>query len=605
MFRDRNSRPAYIQEALVVFNPPEKLTVSEWADKYRILDEKSSASPGPWKTERTPYLRRIMDEFCNPEIEEITFVAGSQLGKTEAEYNMLCFAIDQDPGPVLVVYPTDKLAEFASENRLQPMFKLSPAISGKFDERASEKLELQFESNYVALIGANSPADAASRPVRYVFFDEIDKYPRWTGKEASPLELVGERQKTFYNKKTIKVSTPTIKMGNIWRSYEKSNLQLKYTVPCPHCGQEQLFIFKQIKWPEGMKDPQLVRFAAWYECEHCHERIDDRHKMEMLRSGDWKSQNIPIGRVKSIAFHLNSIYSPWLTFGDVAAKFLSVKDTPEDLMNFVNSWLAEPWEDKAATLDRDLVLEKQGPEPECVVPEWAQLLTGGVDVQKGYFYWGIDAWGAKLTSQNIAHGVVETREDIEKIMNRRWPDTNGEAKWQVNLCAIDSGYDTENVYDFCLVNQDWAVPVKGSSTPMISRYRRSKIDNPNSKAFGQALYIVDPDQYKNLIAARINRPVGTGCFMIYSGCDKEYAEQLTSEHKIRERKGNREIETWVPKSSAARNHYLDCKVYSSLAADLLQVRYLDDLAESEATPATPPVRDDPDNWLKVKEDDWL
>src|SRR5690348_15385533 len=134
--KERNNWPEYIQNALDTFKPPEKLTVSEWADKYRILDEKSSAAPGPWKTERTPYLRRIMDEFCNPEIEEITFVAGSQLGKTEAEYNMLCYAVDQDPGPVLVVYPTDKLAEFSSENRLQPMFKLSPAIQDKFDERA-------------------------------------------------------------------------------------------------------------------------------------------------------------------------------------------------------------------------------------------------------------------------------------------------------------------------------------------------------------------------------------------------------------------------------------------------------------------------------------
>ncbi|MDR7869208.1 MAG: hypothetical protein RIN56_20675, partial [Sporomusaceae bacterium] len=278
---------------------------------------------------------------------------------------------------------------------------------------------------------------------------------------------------------------------------------------------------------------------------------------------------------------------------------------PEKLMNFINSWLAEPWEDKAAALDRDVVLEKQAPEPECVVPEWTQLLTGGVDVQKGYMYWGIDAWGAKLTSQNIAHGIVETWEELTQIMNRHWPDTNGEAKRQVNLCAIDSGYDTENVYDYCLENQDWAVPVKGSSTPMISRYRRSKIDNPNSKAFGQVLYMVDPDQYKNLIAARINKPVGPGCFMVYAGCDAEYAEQLTSEHKIRDRKGNREIETWVPKTSSIPNHYLDCKVYSSLAADLLQVRYLEELQEaSQPQPVRQSEKAD-DDWLDDKGEGWL
>ena len=159
----------------MVFMPPEKITVAEWADNYRVLDEKSAAAPGKWNTERTPYLLRVMDEFCNPEIEDIVFCAGSQLGKTEAEYNMMCFAVDQDPGPMLVVYPTEKLAKFSSESRLQPMFKLSPATCHKYDERASELLELQFANNYIALIGANSPSNLATRPVRYVFFDEINK----------------------------------------------------------------------------------------------------------------------------------------------------------------------------------------------------------------------------------------------------------------------------------------------------------------------------------------------------------------------------------------------------------------------------------------------
>ena len=549
-----------------------------------------------------------MDAFNDPEIEHIILCFGSQGSKTEIMLNMIGYAADKDPGPMLVVYPEDDTAEFASENRIEPMILSVPALKNKYDQRNSEKLELKFDDIFIALNGANSPSKLSSKPIRYLFRDEINKYKLWTGKEAGPLDLSEERTKTFmYNRKIVDASTPVLKTGNIWVALESADSSKKYFVPCPHCGKKQLLSFSQIKWPKEINnDAKLARDVAWYECEHCKGVIEDRHKTQMLALGEWRQVNQSVCRIRSVAYHVNSIYSPFVTFGDVAHKFLISKNFPEKLMNFINSWLAEPWEDKAAALDRDVVLEKQAPEPECVVPDWAQLLTGGVDVQKGYFYWGIDAWGAKLTSQNIAHGVAETWEDIETIMNRRWPDVNGEARWQVNLCAIDSGYDTENVYDFCLANQDWAVPVKGSSIPMISRYRRSKIDNPNSKAFGQALYIVDPDQYKNLIAGRVNRPIGPGCFMVYAGCDAEYAEQLTSEHKIRDRKGNQEIETWVPKSSATPNHYLDCKVYSSLAADLLQVRYLDDLPETVAPESTEQKKaDTQDDWLKVKEDGWL
>lgn len=186
--------PEYISSALSAFRPPERLTVSEWADKYRVLSEKDTAAPGKWNTSKTPYLRGVMDAFNNRRIQDITFCAGTQVGKTSAEQNMIGYAIDQDPGPMMIVYPTDKLAEFTSENRLKPMLRLSPPLAEKFMENDSQRLELQFPQMYIALIGANSPANLSSRPVRYVFFDEIDKFPKWTGDEASPMELAAERK---------------------------------------------------------------------------------------------------------------------------------------------------------------------------------------------------------------------------------------------------------------------------------------------------------------------------------------------------------------------------------------------------------------------------
>jgi len=586
--------------------PPEKLTVSEWADKYRLLSSEETSKPGQWDTNSVPYMRFIMDCFCNDEIKEINWLKCTQIGGTEGLLNMVGYVVDQDPGRIVYVLPDDELCKDFSDLRLQKMLKNCPTLAEKFDANDSKDTLLKFRGGFLLFGSAHSPAALASWSARYVLLDEMDKYPKWAGRESSPIKLVQERTKNWWNSKVVKVSTPTLKTGAIYQAYEKSDIKYEYRMPCPHCGHEQIFDFKNIRWPkteDGSYEIAAVYYSAYYECEACRGRIDDRHKPSMLRAGKWVAKNPFKGRARSVGFHINSIYSPWLTFGQVAAEFLNSKDDPADLMNFVNSWLGEPWEDKAATLDSDIVLSKRTDLPECVVPDYTQLLTGGVDVQVNRMYWTIRAWGAKMTSQNIAHGVVETWADLEKIMNRRWPDTNGEGRWQVNLCAIDSGYDTETVYEFCLMNQDWAVPVKGSSNQMLQRYRKTTIDNPGAKFHGQTLYIVDTDQYKNLIAARLNRPLGTGCFMVHSECDKDYAEQLTSEHKIRDRKGNREVETWKQKTSSAANHYLDTEVYAALAGDLLHVRYLDDLQPIATTSST--VREiEKDDWLNV-EGDWL
>jgi len=580
-----------ITDALATFKPPEKLTVSEWADKFRVLGEKDSAQPGPWKTERTPYLKGIMDAFNDDEIEDITFVGGSQLGKTVAEQNMIGFAIDQDPGPMIIIYPTDKLAEFTSENRLEPMIQLSPALVNRYNKRASEKLELQFDSMYIALIGANSPSNLASRPVRYVFFDEVDKFPKWSGAEASPISLVGERTKTFFNRKTVKVSTPTIKTGNIWRSYENADLRLKYKVPCPHCGHSQALKFRPkkgegggIKWPEGMKDPQLVRYAAWYECERCHGRIDDRHKMDMLRRGEWKPENTPAVRVRSVAFHINSIYSPWVTFGDVAAKFLAAKDMPEELMNFINSWLAEPWEDKASKMSPNIVLEKQLDYEQGSVPEQAQLLTLGVDVQLNHFWWGVRAWGPKLTSWLVDYGRAETWAEIENIIDRPYPSIWGEVK-NINLACIDSGYNADEVYQFCAMHMDVCLPTKGSSKAMRSRYSVSMLD----KYVGLRLYVFDSNQFKNFVAGRLTVAAGVpGSWNVYQGCDQRYADMICAEEKkeIKDKKGRVTYE-WQPISSHAQNHMLDVEVNCTIAAEIAGVRYLQEVPIVMKRPESP------------------
>ncbi|WP_201787701.1 phage terminase large subunit family protein [Rummeliibacillus stabekisii] len=251
--------PDYISDALKVLTPPEKLTVSEWAEKYRILDSKSSARPGPWRNHVTPYLKEIMDEFNSIETEEIIFIKPTQVGGTEALNNALGYVVMQDPSPVMIVYPTEPLAEHVSENRLQPMLKLQPELKKRFNELRTSKLEIQCEDMFIALAGSNSPSGLSSRPVKYVLLDEVDKYPGASKKEADPIKLAKERTKTFPDRKIFLASTPTLRTGHIWKAKENADIEKHYFVPCPHCGDYIELKLQQIKWSQDDKFHMLIR----------------------------------------------------------------------------------------------------------------------------------------------------------------------------------------------------------------------------------------------------------------------------------------------------------------------------------------------------------
>lgn len=527
-----------------------------------------------------------MDAWTDAEIEHIIECFGTQLGKTESLQNCLGYSIHQDPGPALVVYPTDKLAEFASENRLEPMILACPVLAEKYDKRASDKLELQFNSMYIALGGANSPSGLASRPIRYLIRDEIDKFPKWSGQEANPLALSEERTKTFYNRKIIDASTPTLKTGPIWQMLESADRVMKFQIPCPHCGTYQELRFGQIKFPkeEGW-DAQRRADAAYYECEYCHGSVDDQQKLTALKFGKWIPGRWDVNknewvreterprRVSTVAFHLSSLYSPWLTWSKIVYEFLTSKDFPEKLMNFVNSWLAEPWEDKASRMRSDVVEEMTGPNPRGQVPDEAQLLIASVDVQKDHFYWVVRAWGWELTSWGVAYGRAETWAEIEEVIERSYPNMQGEAV-QVNLVGIDSGYNTDEVYDFCAKRFGYCLPTKGNSRPMRSRYQISTIEK--GTAAGLRLYILDTGQYKDMIFGRLKKKPGEpGAWMVPIGVEREYCDQICSEQKVlKTDKKGRTHEEWQKISSHAQNHYLDAEVINAAMAEVAGVRYL-------------------------------
>lgn len=603
--------PEYIKKSLELLKPPEELTVSEWAGKYRFLDERSSSMPGKWKNEMTPYLVGIMDEFNNYQTEKIVFCKCTQLGGTEALNNMICFSVAQDPAPMMIVYPTSELADSVVEQRIKPMLKASKETKKHFKERNSNKKELQFDNMYISIVGSNSPSELASRPIRYLFLDEVDKYPNESKKEADPISLAVERTKTFNNRKIYMCSTPTTRTGHIWEEKEKADIEKHYFVPCPHCGEFIELKFAQIRWPddnEKLSAADKAEFAQ-YICQECGNVINDSDKMEMLQKGKWETVKENTKFTKTVAFWINTLYSPFTRFSQIAKAYLIAKDDTEALHNFTNSWLAEPWEDTKLKTNAETVMERQTDLPEFVIPEWTRLLTAGVDVQETSLYYIIRAWGEYLTSQLVTRGQVTSFRDIERVMNLEYMKPDGTVKL-VDLCLIDSGDQTDEVYDFAAMNSEWCLPSKGTSA-MINYFKLSSVNKTSSKAYGMTLALVDGGKYKDMIAGRMKRENGTGSWMVFDGIDLEYCTQVTAEHKITEKGGGGKLRTrWVQKTSHADNHYLDCEVYGMAAADILGVRslFLQDnnsaLVARDPVVNSPPQRQEENQWIK-QEDSWI
>ena len=603
--------PPWIHKAVQVLRPVERVTVSKWAEANRVLPD-SNSIPGPWRNSVTPYLVEIMDAFSDEMVEEIIFVKPTQVGGTSAMENMLASAIAQDPAPAMCVYPSDDLAERTVESKLDPMIKSCKTLAAKYRINDSKKLALKFTDMVVYLTGANSPADLASTNIRYLFMDEVDKFPGASKKEADPVSLAKERTKTFFNRKIFMASTPTLKTGYIWKAKEAADVEKHYFVPCPHCGAFIELKFAQIKWPSKEDVPENADRAemATYVCQECGCVITDQDKGKMLAAGRWKPVRQKTQHPKSVAFWMNTLYSPFTRFSDIAREFMRSKDDPELLHNFANSWLAEPWEDTKLKTNAEMVMERQTETPEWTLPPWTKLVTGGIDVQENCLYWTIRAWGDYMTSQNISHGQALSMGEVERIMNTELTMPNGE-KVMVNLALMDSGDQTEDVYEFCALNSDWALPCKGTTT-MLSHYRLSTVNKAGSRANGMTLVLVDGGKYKDQIAARMRKENGTGAWMVYQGCDLDYAEQVTAEHKITERSGGKEVQRWVLKTSHADNHYLDCEVYAAAAADVLGVRnlYLQNRVEENAQEVKkraepkPDTRPQEENWIKDN-DNWI
>lgn len=436
------------------YQPEPALTVSEWADRCRHLSQKAAAEPGQWRTDRTPYLRDVMDALsASSPVQRIVFMKGAQIGATEGGNNWVGYVIDQAPGPMLAVAPTVDMAKRASKQRIAPMIEESPALRGKVKEARSRDsgntvLAKEFPGGVLVMTGANSAVGLRSMPARYLFLDEVDAYPGDVDGEGDPIALAEARTRTFRRRKVFMVSTPTIAgRSRIEREFLKSD-QRRFFLPCPECEHYQTLKFSQLKWDKAK--PQSAR----YVCEECGCLLGDEHKTTMLARGEWRATAEGDGR--TVGFHLSSLYSPvgWLSWVEIAQKWEAAQGDPDLLKEFINTVLGEVWQAKGDAPDWDAVYARRGAYRSGTVPRGVLILFAGCDVQKDRIEVGVWGFGRNRERWLIEHRQLigptnrpDVWAELAAMFDETWPHASG-IEMPVRDWGVDSGAFASEVSAF-------------------------------------------------------------------------------------------------------------------------------------------------------------
>lgn len=568
---------------------PEKLlSCSQWADEHRFLSTEASAAPGRWRTDKTPYLREILDKLSTLDVtQEVIVMKGAQLGFTEAGFNFVGYVMDTAPAPILYVLPTVEVAKRNSKTRLDPMIEATPRLRAKIApaksrDSSNTTLMKEFPGGVLVMGGANSAATLRNMPVRYLVLDEIDAYPLDLDGEGSPIDLAIKRTSTFSSRKKIyKLSTPTDDQTSvIKREFEGTDMRF-YFVPCPHCGAMQHLKFERLQWEK--KKYETVR----YHCEHCEIEIEERFKTRMMAAGSWIATKPENASVRKVGYHINSLYSPygWYSWQDAAREWEEAQDDVNKLKVFINTVLGETYKQDGEAPEWESLYQRRESYSPNKIPSDVCFLTCGVDVQTDRIELEIVGWCKGRTSYSIDYRVLigdTTKQDVweklSKVVLEQWEHEDGGAM-PLSMMAVDSGYNTTYVYDFCMkFDYTRVIPVKGKDSIgniMVSPPRAVHTMRNGKKIDGLKVWQVNTSIIKSevygFLRLRQNEdntyPEGFCHFPEY---DRHYFRMLTSEHlrMTTDKKGYRRYE-WNKKYE--RNEALDCRVYARAAASVLNM----------------------------------
>ena len=455
-----------------IWDPGRRPSALEWAQDNVTLDKRFTPRPGRYDADYTPYLRQLHLWFSDPRVRQLTFVKSAQVGGTTWLANCLMWAISEDPGPILYVTSTNENAKSWSERELHPRLRACKAIKHLLpaNEDDFRKTEMHFSTCTLKLVGACSEGNLASRSIRYLFADEVDKWPDDSSLEAPALELAIART-NFYRKiaKVCLTSTPTVESAAIWQNFLAGS-QHRYHITCPECGTAQPLRFEQLKWPEhhrdlaGAWDLEGVADETSYACEACESHWPQSMQSDLIRAGEWIAGN-PKAPTDHISAHISALYSPQMSWGDLARTFLQKKDSPGGLHDFHNNFLGIPWENRAATVKESSILALRSTDYRIRdLPIEPVILTLCADPGERQTHWTVEARIATGESWVIDYGTVLAIEDLispDFLAQRSY--TFGEKTFTPRFGLIDSGWSAERVYSVCAKSGGLYIPSKGSS----------------------------------------------------------------------------------------------------------------------------------------------
>jgi phage terminase large subunit GpA-like protein len=595
--------------------PPPLTSVWEWADENRVLFG-STSEPGPYRTERTPYLRQIMDCLApSSPTREIDLIKGTQVGCTEAAYNWIGFIIDQNPGNILCVLPDNATAKEWSQQRLSQLIEGTERLKGKIKASRSRDggnstYSKKFGACYLKMAWASSPKKMRSTPAPYIVADEVDAFARDSGKEGSPIELLRRRATNFPDSKFFRGSTPNVYPSLIETGFQEGD-QRYYFVPCPHCRHFQRLVFSQLRWEPG--DHESVR----YICISCGGAIRERSKTEMLAAGIWiatrqgaypggdarnESQGlrdfgVPETQLATLAirfaemrvarhasFHLSALYSPigWYSWASVAADWERAEGSRTSLKTFTNTVLGEVWREPSEAPDWKRLAERQ--EEYRKIPLQGLFVTAGVDVQKNRLEVQVRAWGERKESWLMDYVVLEGKtseaavwEKLTEFKGSSYEHESG-INLPISMTGIDSGYETQQVYGWARKQGPTVIVVKGSDSGVVPVSTPRYVDVTSTgkvvkrgiavRAVNVALlkaelygWLNQDPPTKEELADGATYPAG---YVHNNAQPDEFFQQLVAEHIVTRVVDY--VESWEWVKHRERNEALDTFVYARAAA---------------------------------------
>ena len=513
--------------AKIALRPLPNLTVSDWADRYRMLSSEASSEPGRWRTDRAPYQREIMNAFTQPRVWKVVVMSAAQIGKSDIMNNVIGRYSHLAPAPILMIQPTIDMAQDYSKSRIAPMIRDTKVLREiyrdvKTRESGNTILSKLFPGGRLIMGGANSPAGLASRPIKILLADEVDRFPDSAGTEGDPVDLAAKRMTTFWDRRMGIFSTPTISGESRIEEEYHEGTQEEWQHECPNCHEYHLITHRQMvtehETVEDKKGRKHVKVhSVKWRCPDCGFSFTE----EQMRRAPQKyvAQNASALTKGVRSFFVNCWASPWLSWAAVMQEWLEAKGDPEREKVIVNTRFGEAYERKGAFDSTDKFLQRRE-QYGAELPDGVLILTAAVDVQDNRLEYEICGWGEDEECWGIKKGIILGAPDTPEVwaaldeqLDREYRFKNGTGLIVPRTFIDSGGHYSKEVYAYSLrrlARQRFAV--KGASTPgvpIIHKY--AKVTAAGSRTI--PLVLIGTDSGKQYVMDRL--ALWTGLPLMY------------------------------------------------------------------------------------------